>query len=133
MSESYVITRSWKPANGSSVSYETTITSDTSVDHSGEYADGETDKVINISIDYSQVKALFIGSDQDVLLETNNPGGSSGSADQEFELKANCPIIWTEDDIETNPITADITVIYLTNASGSAANVEIHALYDATP
>ena len=133
MSESYVITRSWKPLDGTAVNYEKTVTSDTSTDHSKAYADGTTDTLINITIDFSQVKALFIGSDQDVTLETNNPGGSSGAADQTFSLKANCPIEWTEDDVETNPITVDVTAMYITNASGETANLEIHALYDATP
>jgi len=133
MSVSHVFTRSWKRSDGSPVNYEKTVTSDTDTDHSQAYADGTVDQLIDIAIDFSRTKGLFIGSDQDVTLETNNPGGASGTPDQTFNLKANCPIEWTEDDVATNPITVDITAIYITNDSGETANVEIHNLYDATP
>jgi len=133
MSVSHVFSRSWKRSDGSAVNYEKTVTSDTSTDHSKAYADGTVDQLINIAIDFSETKGLMIGSDQDVTLETNHPGGGSGAADQTFNLKANCPIEWTEDDVETNPITVDVTAIYITNNSGETANLEIHDLHDATP
>ena len=93
-------------------------------------ADSSTDLEITLTLDQSEMVSIYIESDQNITIETN-----SGSAPTDtLTLVANEPIIWTTNSVHSNPITADITAnIFVTNASGSTANLKIRALQDATP
>ena len=93
-------------------------------------ADSSTDLEITLTLDQSEMVSIYIESDQNITIETN-----SGSAPTDtLTLVANEPIIWTTNAVHSNPITADITAnIFVTNASGSTANLKIRALQDATP
>jgi hypothetical protein len=72
------------------------------------------------------IVAIFILSDQDMTLKTN----SSGAPDDTIALVANVPYVWTTDSYDAIQITADITALYMTNASGSAATLRIESLVD---
>lgn len=91
--------------------------------------DSSTDMLVNFSLDVSVLQSIYITSDQDVTLETNDGGTPTDT----INLKADVPYIWAIGDYFTNKITADITALYFTNASGSAAVVDIEALTDPTP
>ncbi len=92
--------------------------------------DSSTDLEITFLIDQSAMVSLYIESDQAIKIETN-----SGSAPtDDIDIVANEPIIWTTNSVHANPITADVTAnIFITNSSGSTANLKIRALQDATP
>lgn len=92
-------------------------------------ADSETDKEITAALDVSAVKAMMILSDQDVLLEVNDGAGAGGSEN----LLAGIAYVWYETSYFTNKFSADWTSVFITNASGSTANIQILALTDATP
>lgn len=79
-------------------------------------------------IDISQLKSVFIASNQDVLIEFNSNTGSGGS----IALEANVPYTWRVGDIHSLLITADVTAAYITNASGAAAEIFMYFLQDAT-
>lgn len=87
------------------------------------------DVPFSIAIDISQVKSLFIFSDQDVLLETN----SSSAPTNTINLKANQPYIWYTGAYDTCKITADVTSAFFSNAGATLANVKMRWLYDITP
>lgn len=127
------LTRSTVRTGLASVSYEIEKTAGRLEHVSEPIADGETDVAVPCLIDVSALKMLLIGSDQDVTLETNNPGGASAAPDQTITLKANQPMDWAEDDPVDCPLTADVSTLYVTNASGSTVNLEVRALQDATP
>lgn len=92
--------------------------------------DSSTDLEITFLIDQSAMVSIYIESDQDILLETND--GSTPT--DELTIVANEPTLWTTNSVHDNPITADITTnIFITNSSGSTANLKIRALQDATP
>lgn len=92
-------------------------------------ANGQTDKAVSLGgIDVSQLKGVFIASDQDVLIEFNSTAGSGGS----ISLEANVPYTWMVGDIHTLLITSDVTACYITNASGAEANIFMYFLQDAT-
>lgn len=93
-------------------------------------ADSTTNGLIAFTLDVSQLKALFMMSDQDVLLETND----GTSPDDSFALKANEPVIWHANSPLPNPFASgtDVTGLYATNASGATAAVQIRALVDPT-
>lgn len=100
------------------------------IDASVEVANAETDKLLAIAgIDVSQLKGLWIDSDQDVTLETNN----GTTPDDTIVLKADVPYVWMEGSPATLLLTADVTAIYCTNASGATATVRLRAIQDGTP
>ena len=88
-----------------------------------------TDMPFSVAIDISQVKCIYILSDQDVLLETN----SSSSPTNTINLKANQPYLWYVNAYDTCKITADVTSAFFTNAGATQANVKMRWLYDITP
>jgi hypothetical protein len=87
-----------------------------------------TDALVAFTCDFSQLKSLYIKCDQALTIKTN----SSGAPAQTITLAANVPYVWTYGSGITCPITADITALYITNGSGSLANLEIRALEDPT-
>ncbi len=99
------------------------------IDTTVSVANGQTDKEVVLAIDVSQLKAIFIASNAAVLVQTN-----SGSApDDEITLAANVPYIWMVGSADACLIQADVTKIYVTNASGGAATIQIRVLQDGTP
>lgn len=87
------------------------------------------DKQVLLNVESTAIKAMYLVSDQDVTLETN----SASSPIDTIALKANVPLIWTEDDDFDCPISADVTMLYITNAGSTEANVSIVVGEDATP
>jgi hypothetical protein len=92
-------------------------------------ANGVTNGVVNLTLDISQVTSLVIYSDKALTLKTNN----SGAPTDTIVLKAGIPYVWNSDSYDTCKITADVTVLYVTNASGAAAALKFDAVHDATP
>jgi hypothetical protein len=86
------------------------------------------DQLVALAIDVSQVKAIVILSDQDLLLETN----SSSSPAQTLSLKANVPYFWYTNKPVAMVFSTDITALYITNASASAAAFKMEILVDPT-
>ena len=91
-------------------------------------ADSVTDGLHAMVLDVTQVKSIIITSDQAVTLEFNN----STTGVPTIVLVANMPYVWTTNSYDTLILTADVTALYITNASGSVANVKIRALIDPT-
>lgn len=91
--------------------------------------DSSTDLLVAFVADVSQMKSLFLLSDKDVTIETN----SGSAADDTIDLKANVPVMWVDGGTLANPLTTDVTALYITNASGSAATVNLRMLIDSTP
>lgn len=92
-------------------------------------ADGQTDKLVDLVFTRADVSMLLFQSDQDVTLEFNDNAGAAGT----ISLAADFPWIWhtdKEDLVLTDVITADVTALYITNASGSTANVTVRVLED---
>ena len=76
------------------------------------------------------MKSLFLLSDQDVLIQTND----GTTPDDAISLKAGIPLIWENvTGYYSNPLTVDVTDLYITNDSGSSATVTVRVLQDVTP
>lgn len=93
--------------------------------------DGATDQLIVIAIDVSAIKNIYIKADQDLTIETNN----GTTPDDTINLKANVPYVFNADinSYFTNLLTTDVTALYVTNASGTDATLEMEVLTDPTP
>lgn len=93
-----------------------------------DVADSVTDGLHAMVLDVTQVKSVIITSNKAVTLEFNN----SGVGVPEIVLVANMPYLWTTNSYDSLILTADVTALYITNASGSTAKVQIRALIDPT-
>jgi hypothetical protein len=128
------LNRSWSEPGSTPISYELEKTADGEVILDAVVIPDESvDFNVVVAIDVSQLVALLIGSDQDLTIETNQPGGASGEPDDTLALEANAPLIWTDEDVEACPLSADVTILYITNGSGADATLNLRALVDPTP
>lgn len=105
---------------------EQTATARVSIEES--IPDAAANEPIAFTLDVSQLKSIYIVSDQDVLLETND----GTTPDDSISLLAGVPYVWTDDSYHACLLTADVTGLFITNASGNAAAITIEALYDPT-
>ena len=128
MSFTHTITKKWSDALGNSKLGSVELTGGKQQSISESIADSETDALVNLNIDFSELQSLYIKSDQAITLETNN----GTTPDDTFVLVAGVPLIWHAGDLQSCPLTADVTALYVTNASGSAALLEIEVLEDST-
>jgi hypothetical protein len=90
--------------------------------------DSTTDLQVDVTIDYSQVKLLYLESDKALTVETN----SGSTPDDTITLVAAQPYIYVEGDYHTLIIGTDVTALFLTNASGATANFKLRVLADPT-
>ena len=130
MAATHTLTRSWANggANPVSKNQSFTGTGETNI-IATTIADSVTDQLEVISIDVSAIQSIYINSTQAITLETN----SSSAPTDTINLRADEPYIWYVNSYFTNLLTADVTVIYLTNASGSTATFDLRCVYDSTP
>lgn len=84
---------------------------------------------VDWTLDISQAKHLMILADQDLTIYTN--ADAPGQTDT-LNLKANYPIFWTPTLGNANPLTADVTALFVDNTSGSATILKIDCLEDPT-
>ncbi|KPL06085.1 hypothetical protein AMJ85_10715 [candidate division BRC1 bacterium SM23_51] len=128
MALTHTIGRSW--SNGArSIGAANVHVGDGQISLSVIVPDSSTDMQIDVALDVSQAKAIYIKSSQAITIETND----GGSPDDTLVLVADVPYVWTEDDYVANLLTTDVTALYATNSSGADATLEIEILYDATP
>jgi hypothetical protein len=106
-----------------------TYTGDGEGNFDGTIASGVTNAEVDVTVDVSAIKSFVMFSTQAVTVKTN----STSAPDNTIALTAGHQLVWTTDHIEANPLTADVTKFYITNASGSAAAVKFRFLVDATP
>lgn len=115
---------------GQQISSSNTYSSEGQTGVTVSVPDESTDLQVVFAIDFSQVKSIIIQADGgDLTVETNN----GTTPDDTLALTDGSPYIWNEDSLDTLLITADVTALYLTNASGAAVTFQIDVIYDSTP
>lgn len=130
MSFKHTHVRTWQSPTGKAVvnAVELEDESEVNIDIAS-LANGATDVEIPVAFDSSRVKAVYILSTKDITIESND----GSSPDDTLTPKANKAISWVTGDPGTPPFSADVTKLFLSNASGAAAAVKIRILHDATP
>jgi len=86
-----------------------------------------TDALVNVAFPYATIKAIALQCDIAATLKTN----SSSAPSQTISLTAGVPNMWIYTGPGSNPITVDVTKIYVTTAA--AGTLKIRVLYDPTP
>lgn len=130
MSHTVKIKRGWGFA-GEALEKEETVTAGQLVTVDEAIADSTTDGLVALTLDVSQLQAVYLESDQDVTLEFND----GTTPDETITLTANVPQLWsaTDNGAALQPLgTDDITALYVTNASGSTANFKAIFIIDPT-
>lgn len=128
MAFSHAVTWAVQPS-GAGVSRTKSYSGSLEVSVSESVDNGQTDDEITVTLDVSATKSFYIVSDQAVTVETND----GSSADNTLSLVAGVPYVWTTDSYDSFLLDTDVTSIFVTNASGSTANIELRAIVDATP
>lgn len=90
--------------------------------------DSSTNLQVAYTLGFSACKFFKIVADQVLTVKTN----SSSVPDATLVLVANEPYIWADGMLGAFLIADDITTLYVTNASGSAATLVIQSLEDPT-
>ena len=116
-------------AGGVTVAREVSKTGGSLVQLEESVADSTTDGEITFTLDVTATKAFYIVSSQVVTIETNN----GTTPDNTLTLAAATPYVWHDTDEDAFLLDTDVTSIFVTNASGSTANIVIVALSDPTP
>lgn len=106
-----------------------TYTGDGSQSRTISVPDSTTDQLVNITIDVSQIKSIYIASDKALTVETNSPTSPVDT----ITLVAGRAYVWDTDSYFTNLLATNVTAMYLTNASGATATFELELIEDATP
>lgn len=114
-------------ANTRSSSYE--ITADGSATREVPIGNAASDFQVDVNIDMSEMKSFLLKADVGMTVKTN----SSGTPDDTFTLKAGVPLLWTENSYFSNPLSADVTALYVTNDQGESGELVVEALEDSTP
>lgn len=128
MSFSHTITRR-VDTSGSSIQSVKTLTADGRQSVSVAVNDSETDKFIEFDLTVANLQSIFILASQDMTLETNDGGTPTDT----ISLLAGQAYVWHAGSYFVNLITANITALYATNASGTDGTLDIEMIYDATP
>lgn len=129
MSYSHTLTQTIDPSGGNAVTANKQYTATSQVRVKEPVANGQTDRQIFVSIKVAVVKSIIIKSTQNVTLETNSGTTPSNT----LNLLANVPYIWNTDSYDALKLTVDVTSVFITNASGASADIDIDVIVDPTP
>lgn len=132
MSQTHKLRFGSTPAGGTAHNQDVDITSESVQLHSFTVAGTTTDQQQSIAVDISQLKSLYIHSDQNITCETN----SSSAPQETLTILANKPLQWYSDmpGVAVGDLFAgDVTSTYWTNAGATLANVRWEMCLDSSP
>lgn len=124
-----VITVSYTLDSGTPVTDSTTITDEVGVTLDCEGSGAVTDELHNIAIDVSELSSIMMLASANMTIETN----SSSAPDNTYTLLANIPLIWQQSSGITNPVTTDVTKIYITKAGAGSWTFKLRCTQDGSP
>lgn len=88
-----------------------------------------TNQQVIIAFTTGALKSIMIKADGACTVKTN----STSVPDDTFSLDADTAVLWNNAMSAANPITANVTTIYITTPAGDPVEVDIYALVDSTP
>jgi hypothetical protein len=83
-----------------------------------------TNKQYLMAIDVSKIVSMVIFANGALTLKTN----STSSPIDTVVLVANKVVVWNTDSVMANPLTADVTTLYATNAAVTPVTLKIRIL-----
>src|SRR4051794_5420968 len=89
-------------------------------------AAGATNVEIDVVFPFALIQSFVMASDQDVTVKVN----STTTPVPTINLKKTSGLVWASDIALSNPFTADVTKIYVSNASTVDAKFNFRVLYN---
>jgi hypothetical protein len=129
MAFTHKIGQTYSSDAGTVSSVTRTYTCDAEHNFDGVIATGAVNAEIDVAVTKAAIKTMMLSSTQAVTVKTN----SSSSPQETINLTAGQLLMWTVDDTAACPFSADVTKMYVTNASGKDATFKFRALVDSTP
>jgi hypothetical protein len=120
----HAITNGYSDGAGTVVNAVTKFTGQTEAGFDGTIAANATDSAIAIAFPVTGLQSLCIWSDTNLVVKTNN----ATTPGQTINVLANVPIQWGTGMGATDPITAAVTSLYVTNATANPAKFKVRAL-----
>jgi len=117
MSFTHTLTDTYSDNAGIVVTTTVSKTGSEVVEWDGIIPISTTNQALQLAFTTASMQALLISSTFALTLKTN----SSGSPIQTLTLAPNQAITWYTGSANANPITTDVTEIFITNASGTNA------------
>lgn len=111
------VTLSYQTQAGISESTTATYTDSTEINITETIPISTTNQPITIAFPHAAMVALNISANTPLTIKTN----STGSPGNTLSVGASLPLIWTADMNGTNPITVDVTELFVSNASATVA------------
>lgn len=105
------------------------ISADADEKRSLSIPDATTDQQVDIAFNDARLKSIWISSSQTITVKTN----SAGTPQETFTIEPGHPLLWTEKMPIANPFAGNVTAMFVSNASGAQADVEIRVGHDSTP
>lgn len=87
---------------------------------------GSTNLLFTVNFPYATIQSMVMSSTQAVTVKTN----SSTTPGNTITLAATAGLIWAIDFPTTNPISANVTALYLTNSGAADAAFNCRVLYN---
>lgn len=110
--------------DGTVLSGTESVPADGSVTLDVTVAGSTTNESHALAITTAKLRSFFLISSQNVTIKTN----STGSPNNTWNLIAGVPFVWSADAAYfTNPVSANITTIYITNSGTTSARVRLRA------
>ena len=128
MSFTHRLIRAWQSGDNTAVSAIENVVADQEVNLDIPVPANSTNLHAVVGIDVSQLKSLYLLSDIDLTIETND----SGTPDDTLTLEAGIALLWSAASGLANPLTADVTDLYLTGGA-TAGTLQLRSLSDPTP
>lgn len=124
MSVIHQIKATSKLDDGTVLSGTEDISSDGSVTLDVTVPASTTNQAAALAITTSKLRSFFLISSQAVTIKTN----STSSPSNTWTMVANVPFVWSADAAYfTNPVSANITTLYITNSGTTSARVRLRA------
>ena len=111
------------------LNFQPIFTGDGEVARSAVIPAGAKDLAVPVDLRVAQLVTLVIGAEAALAVKVN----SASSPSLEFELKAGRPLLWYDSDYSPCPLTADVEVLYVSNAGEVDAVLEVRALLQTPP
>jgi len=127
---SQTLKQTWS-GSGSTLSGTTTRTGDGKEERRIAVGAGVANKEVDIDFTYASLTLVYLLSDEDVTIYTNDVSG--GSPANTIALTGGTPKVYLSSANYTNLFSANVTKMHITNAGATDATVEICILRDSTP
>ena len=120
----HTIIDSYTDDAGAVFSTSNKFTGQTEAAYDGTIAGTTTDQLIDLAFPTTGLQCVCLWSDTNLTVKTN----SNTSPAQTINLLANVPVEWGTGMGGTNPITAAVTSLYVTNGTANPARFKLRSL-----